>query len=145
MLVIFVFGRKYIFLKILMLFLLGFLFRCFFNLTVLDYLVEVLGFVLILDFQYDNSTNKLFLNDSNLKSSNILRESVKLSSKDLGILDRCRRRLYWIFIEERKDHFVNYDDFKHNWNPDIDLSKEFKHKLFIQKETLKWILRRRHP
>lgn len=90
-----------------------------------------------------NNTNPI-LRDNN---PNIVRESVAQSNRstnvDQNIIDRCRRRVYWIFIEGRKDYYGDYNSFKPHFNPDVNLNKELKHWLKLQKETLNWIFNRR--
>lgn len=94
-------------------------------------------------FNKNNSSRDYTSNFTN-KNSNLLRESVANSNKDVDLYDRCKIKIYWIFIENRKDSYVNYQDYKSKWNSNIDLRKELKNWLKLQKKTAKWFLNRRN-
>lgn len=87
------------------------------------------------------NSNAYILNNKN--HSNLLRESV--ANSKLNFKDRFRRKFYWIFVESRKDKYGSYEFYKIHWNPDVNVYQEFKIKLKLHKETLKWILNRRNP
>jgi hypothetical protein len=83
-----------------------------------------------------------------------LRESVRINNGN--IINRCRRKIFWVFVEKSKHNFQSYEDFKGHWDSDTKLSKEIKnkfysdvtnvkHKVSIQKKTLSWFLGRRNP
>jgi hypothetical protein len=88
-------------------------------------------------------------------NNNILRESARINSNN-NLLNKCKRKIFWIFVEKSKHNFQSYEDFKGNWDSDIKLSREIKNKFYsditkvkqnilIQKKTLDWFLGRRNP
>jgi hypothetical protein len=140
--------------KIIILFIISFIFRILINnyFDINIYEVFFLFFSLnIFDFSFEqqfpikksfNMCNELTRNN-NKKDYNLLRESVSNSKKgeNLNIIQKSRRKIYWIFLESRKDHFINYKDWKSSWNSDVNLRKELYSWIKLQKKTLNWFFK----
>ena len=154
-------------------FLLGLFFRCIFNFLDFFNILESLFFIIfltelknsyflndypayhkngILSYFHENKSiykkyfNGLFFKDN--KYSNLLRANVgnfnRWVNVESNIFDRCRRKIYWIFLEGRKDYYGSYENYKLHWNPNVDLSKELKQWFNLNKKTLKWVINRRN-
>jgi len=116
-------------------------------------------FFLVLDFSlsynlhyFDNqdvlSKASFFkIGNDNSSNSNLLKASVDHSNRSNNVnnhyFNRIRRKIYWLFIEDRKDKYVNFDNYKENWNPDVKVREELKQKILLQKKVLNWLFDRR--
>jgi len=155
------------FVKIIIDFILGIIYRFalnsnsfdFFN-GISDYIFIILYFssfilydyCLPIDGFYNYFSNNFIDSNSNNMINNIERSKGKLfwiyienNENKYGFVDRFRRKFYWIFIENRKDHYGKYEYYKPHWNPNVNVYQEFKDRIKIHKETLKWFLNRRNP
>jgi len=91
------------------------------------------------DYKHENVISFFYFK----KFTNLVRESVH-NSKGPSFSDKFKRKIYWTFFEPRKDHYVNYEEYKSYLNSKINLSKEFKSWISLQKKTIQWILDRRN-
>ena len=160
-----VFNKKNL-IKIFFLFSLGFLFRFLFS---SNYnIVEFSGFLLFLfhdplggcnkdiittTIDYNKSyfnSSKMNCFGSNRNSIDVngvynLSNNTNVDSKKVGFIKSIKRRVDWTFVESRKDYYGTYENYKSYWNSDINLRKELKHKIWLQKEAIKWFISRRKP
>jgi len=85
-------------------------------------------------------------------STELLKKSAKNS--EINLSNRCKCKIYWVFLENNKNNYKNYNAFEQLWDTNKNLKKEFYSKINIelddlkrtwkiQKRTLMWFLGKR--
>jgi len=172
------FYKKKILFKIIIIFISGLITRIMINNIDINNIIEIIilsiGYNILSYIFYIFHLEFFFINDIITKQSNILDKTKSIETlkknldtnthktllkksaygKDINLIDKCKCKFYWIFLEENKKDFYDYKSFKTVWNTETKLIKEIKNKVSlklndeiykwkIRKKTLEWFFSRR--
>lgn len=149
------------------------------NFSLLSFIYSLFYFIFILIFLYlyinlefeifsvlhcdavGNSTNPFIIDNEGLNSENNLEINpnltkiyyINLYNKYKNI---SKRKIFWYFCESSRGNYINYNEYKKSWNPNIDILLEMKkqlksevlnnkHKLNVTKRSLHWYIKGSKP
>lgn len=158
---------KHKLINIIVLFIIGFIFRIILNniLDLTSITVEISTMIICIMFSYLDlwDLNNIFLeeiiwnqenNSLNLKkylvltknssnTDNLLRQSIYNNNMDYT--NRLKCKISWILLENNKNNYENYKAYKSSWDSEIKVLEEIKSKISLEyrDEINKWKLRKK--